>query len=240
MDRAEVTLIGGRPARYRVRRSDRARRLTLRVTHDEGLVVVLPRRWALAEVARALALHDRWLDRTLERYGVRDGPARRELARGAAIPVRGVPRRLDLAPLPAGAGRPRIVLCDDRLEARLPAPDLLAPRPALERWLRGLARATLRARVAALAPAFGVAPRRVIVGERSTRWGSCSERGTLSFSWRLILAPPRVLDAIVCHELGHLVHFDHGPAFRALVRRVCPDHDECRAWLRAHANELRL
>jgi len=239
-ERSEVTLIGGRPARYRVRRSDRARRITLRVTHDEGLVVVLPRRWALAEVGRALAQHDAWLDRTLERYDVRLGPHRRGLAPGAAIPVAGLLRRLELAPLPPGATRSRFALRDGMLEARLPAAQLLDPRPAVEHWLRGLARETIARRVVELWPAVGVAPRRIIVGERVTRWGSCSEHGSLSFSWRLILAPPPVLDAIVCHELCHLVHFDHGPGFRALLQRVCPDHDTCRAWLRAHANELRF
>ncbi len=237
---AEITLIGGRPARYRVRRSDRARRLTLRVTHDEGLVVVLPRRWALAEVGRAFELHARWLDRTLDRYGVRLGPPRRGLATGSVVPIRGEPRRLVLSPLPEGSRRARWELRDDVLEASLPAAALLEPRPALERWLRGLARETIVARVGELWPRVGVAPRRVIVGERLTRWGSCSEQGSLSFSWRLILAPPAVLDAIVCHELCHLSHFDHGPGFRALLRRVCADYDAHSAWLRTHANELRF
>ncbi|MHB8079394.1 MAG: M48 family metallopeptidase [Candidatus Krumholzibacteriia bacterium] len=239
-EKSELTLIAGRPARYRVRRSDRARRLTLRITHDDGLVVVLPRRMGRAEVARALREHETWLDRQLELYGVRQGPVRREVATGREIPVLGEPRRLVVAPLDDGRVRARIDLLGGVLEARLPAARLLDPRPDLERWLRALAREVITGRVLLLWPRVGVTPRRIVIGERVTRWGSCSHDGTLSFCYRLVMAPVGVIDAIVLHELCHLVHFDHSRRFHALLREVCPDYAEQRAWLRAHAGELTL
>jgi predicted metal-dependent hydrolase len=239
-DKSEVTLINGRPARYRVRRSEQARRLTLRVTHDHGLVVVLPKKWGAAEVARALAEHEEWLDRQLDAYGVRQGPVQRGVATGRLLPVLGEERRLVVSALEEGRQRARIELLGPTLAVQVPAERVLDPRPDLERWLRALAREVITGRVLLLWPEVGVAPAKIVIGERATRWGSCTHGGTLSFSYRLVMAPPEVIDAIVLHELCHLVHFDHSPAFHALLRRVCPVYDARRTWLQAHAGELRL
>ncbi len=239
-DKTHVALIGGRPARYRVRRSDRARRLTVRVTSDDGLIVVLPRRCGLAEVGRALAEHERWIDRQLERYGVREGPVRRALVTGRELLVLGETRRLELAPLPDGRSRARIELRDGVLAASLAAPELLDPRAPIERWLRSVARDVIVGRVLDLWPQVGKTPRKVIIGDRTTRWGSCSGQGVLSFCYRLVMAPLPVVDSIVLHELCHLAHHDHGPRFQALLTRLCPEHRRHRAWLRAHEGELRL
>ena len=129
---------------------------------------------------------------------------------------------------------------DDRLHLELPPADLLDPRPALERWLRTFARRHLRERTAVLADRTGLVPQRIMVGERTSRWGSCSRQGTVSFCYRLVMAPPAVVDAVVIHELCHLAHLDHGPRFHALVAELCPDHDAHMAWLRQHGGELEL
>jgi hypothetical protein len=92
--------------------------------------------------------------------------------------------------------------------------------------------------VVRLAEDIGLWPARIIVGERTTRWGSCSGRGTLSFCYRLVMAPPAVIDAVVAHEICHLRHMNHGRRFRRLVTLACPDHDEQMTWLREHEDEL--
>ena len=98
----------------------------------------------------------------------------------------------------------------------------------------GSRRATvLEGRVTALAPVVGVRPTSVSVRDQQTRWGSASKQGSLSFSWRLLLAPAFVLDAVVVHELAHLRHANHGAAFWALARSHAPRTDEARRWLRA-------
>ncbi len=111
--------------------------------------------------------------------------------------------------------------------------------PLLERWLRERARDVLEARVESLAPVVGVRPTSVSVRDQQTRWGSASKAGSLSFSWRLLLAPPFVLDAVVVHELAHLRHANHGAAFWALARTHAPRTDEARRWLRTNRTELR-
>ena len=100
------------------------------------------------------------------------------------------------------------------------------------------ARAAIESRVAHWAPLVGVRPRRVSVRDARTRWGSCSAQGSLSFSWRLSLAPVEVLDYVVVHELAHLHELNHSKRFWDHVRRHCPEHKERRRWLRENGAAL--
>jgi predicted metal-dependent hydrolase len=85
---------------------------------------------------------------------------------------------------------------------------------------------------------IGVTYRRIRIGDQRTRWGSCSASGTLSFNWRLVLAPPEVLDYVVVHELCHLGIPGHSRRFWGLVERQRPQWREQREWLREHGPEL--
>ena len=87
-------------------------------------------------------------------------------------------------------------------------------------------------------PGLGVVPKSITIRDTTSRWGSCSRRGALSFSWRLILAPPAALDAVAAHELCHLRVFGHTPAFWGLLETRVADHAAWRRWLRRHAPEL--
>ncbi|MEQ1571314.1 MAG: M48 family metallopeptidase [Myxococcota bacterium] len=103
----------------------------------------------------------------------------------------------------------------------------------MEAWYRREARRVIAPRVHALAAARGVGAARVAIGDPRSRWGSCSGTGTLSFSWRLMLAPEHVLDYVIAHEVCHLSRPDHSPAFWALVAETFPGHEASRAWLRS-------
>jgi predicted metal-dependent hydrolase len=120
------------------------------------------------------------------------------------------------------------------------APDLPAARAALEAWCRGVARTTIVPRVAERASAMGVTYGRIAIRDQRTRWGSCSRAGNLNFNWRLILAPPAVLDYVVVHELAHRIELNHSARFWQIVARHCPDYATHRAWLRAHGATLRF
>ena len=80
----------------------------------------------------------------------------------------------------------------------------------------------------------------ITIRDQKTRWGSCSERGTLSFNWRLILAPPEILDYVVVHELCHLTHMNHSKEFWSMVSNTIPDYKEKRKWLKENGHTLRL
>jgi predicted metal-dependent hydrolase len=112
-----------------------------------------------------------------------------------------------------------------------------APRRLLD-WLKRQAHQDLRNRVAVHAGRLDLTPARIFVRDQTTRWGSCSTTGALSFSWRLVLAPPFVLDYLAAHEVAHLAHMNHGPRFWAVVERIMPRHEEARAWLRKHGASL--
>ena len=109
---------------------------------------------------------------------------------------------------------------------------------ALERWYRREARRRLEDAVAEHAPRVGARPARIAVRDQRTRWGSCSRSGTLSFSWRLALAPPDVLEYVVVHELCHLHEHSHRPRFWRLVETHWPGWRTQAGWLREHGEEL--
>ena len=105
-------------------------------------------------------------------------------------------------------------------------------------FLKREAHRDIEAAVARHARSIGVKPKRIAVRDTVSRWGSCSATGGLSFSWRLILAPPFVLDYLAAHEVAHLVHLNHSPKFWSLLRRACPETNRAEAWLKAHGANL--
>jgi predicted metal-dependent hydrolase len=212
---------------YAVRRSDRARRVSVRV-HPAGEVeVVLPRRAPRGAAARAVEELGPWIEARLA-----DVAASRAAvaARGAMVPYLGAELRLRPEP-----GRTRVHRAGEEL--LVPAGD---PRPALERWLRRAAREEVRPRLDRAVAALGTGYARVAIRDQRTRWGSCSSSGALSFNWRLLLGPEPVLDYVVWHEACHLRVPDHSPRFWALVERHCPGFREPRRWLREHGGVLVL
>ncbi|MEA2177248.1 MAG: hypothetical protein QOG77_545 [Solirubrobacteraceae bacterium] len=151
-------------------------------------------------------------------------------ARGGAIPYLG--GTLQVRPEP---GRTRVHRRGDVL--LVPEQDAGA---AVERWLRRAARDEITPRAHRAAAAIGSEVQRVTIRDQRTRWGSASSSGSLSFSWRLVLAPEHVLDYVVWHEVCHLRHMDHSPRFWGLVAEHCPGYAVPRRWLREHGTALRL
>ncbi len=208
-------------------RSTRARRVSVRVDRMTGVVrVTLPQRAPLSEVDRALTRHRRWIAaRLAEAALVRE----QVTARGNVISVWG--EDVELAEEP---GRQRVHAKDGQLLVPAGRPDLV------ERWLRGQARARLEPLTREAAAALGKPVARVSIGDAKTRWGSCTAKGTITYSWRLVLAPTWVAEAIVWHEACHLVELNHSQRFWRLLRSHEPRTDEARAWLRSHGATLVL
>lgn len=111
---------------------------------------------------------------------------------------------------------------------------------ALENRYKNAARSLFESRVAFYHKITGGSYASITVRDQKTRWGSCSSRGTLSFNYRLIFAPPAVLDYVVVHELCHLTHMNHSKAFWSMVGTVMPDYRIYKNWLRDHGRELTL
>jgi predicted metal-dependent hydrolase len=215
-----------------VRRAPTARRLTLRVrSAHRDAVLTVPARTSLG-AARAFAeRHVDWLRERLARL-----PEPVPFVDGALVPLRGTPHRV--VAKPAGRGLARAVADPDGEPTIIVAgpPEHLSRR--LTDFLKREARRDLEAAVVMHAATLDVSPGRIRLGDATSRWGSCSPRGGLAFSWRLILAPPHVLDYLAAHEVAHRREMNHGPRFWATVARLRPDYELSEAWLRAHGAGL--
>jgi predicted metal-dependent hydrolase len=216
------------PFPYTVRRSDRARRVRVRVDPRDGSVeVVLPRRAAAREAAAAVVELRGWIARRRAEVAVTQA---RVAARAGTVPFLGVD--LLLTPEP---GRTRVHRRGDVL--LVPEGDA---RPAVERWYRRQARAEIAPRLDAAAAALDKSYTKLTIRDQRTRWGSCSSTGAMSFNWRLLLAPDAVLEYVVRHEACHLAVMDHSPRFWALMGQLMPGYELPRRWLRVHGATLVL
>ncbi len=215
-------LAGEPPIAVALRRSGRARRLSLRVSGDGRVTLTYPPRVPLREALAFLASREGWVRGHLAGVEAPLVPCF-----GASVPFEG--RELRLAP---AQGR-RIVRDGDAL---LVPPDRMAAR--LGAWLRTQARGRLIAASDRHAAALGVGYAALTLRDPRSRWGSCSATGRLMFSWRLAMAPLHVLDYVAAHEVAHLVRLDHSPAFWEVVGHLRPDWAGSRDWLRAHGAGL--
>ena len=209
-----------------LRRSARARRMTLRVPRDgTDPVLTLPLRVPLAE-GQAFALSkSEWLRQAQARI-----PQPRRAEAGVAMPV---------------AGRTLTITPADLRICRIEGDALLVPqgRPVaatVQAFLKHLAISALRPACDRHAAALGRDYRAIALRDTRSRWGSCSSDGRLMFSWRLAMAPPEVLDYVAAHEVAHLAHMDHSPRFWAAVAGLMPDWRARRDWLRQNGGDLML
>lgn len=233
---------------FRVRVSPRARRLRITITPHGEVVVTVPRRGRPAvEPLIEPFLRERaaWIARTLARVAAEASapPLVDPIADGSVVAVLGRDHVVHVdVPRPGGSPPRRSSVRDGAgtLHVRLAPGDATRLQEVVERHLRARARAILRERADRRATVAGVRVGRVIVRDQRSRWGSASRRGTLSFNWRLILAPESVLDYVVAHEVAHLADFSHSAAFWARVAALHPGFREDRRWLRRHGRRLRV
>lgn len=220
-----LVLEGNPPVEVTLRRSARARRLSLRVSRMDGKVTLtLPMRVSEREGHAFARAREEWLRSHLE----------------AVMPTR-VPQFGGMLPF---RGRSlRICPTDDRRisiegeEIRVPG-DAARLGARLQAYLKAQARDALAVASDAYAQSVARPYGRLTLRDTRSRWGSCSSKGDLMYSWRLIMAPPEVLEYVAAHEVAHLVHMDHSAAFWSVVAGLCPDYNKQRLWLRTDGISL--
>ena len=234
---AQTILLAGREVQYTVRRSPRAKRIGLRVAPARGLEVVLPARGRLPDLPALLNDKAAWIVSALDRLQTHLPPSQATLGDGTMLPYRGQHYRLVISA--RRADKPNVILdATARTLTAVPSDRGEPLAPLLEWWYRGEARRIIAQRVREYAATLGVAYSRLTIRDGRSRWGSCSSLGGLNFSWRLILAPPEVLDYVVIHELAHLRELNHSPRFWAIVAAHCPDYRTQQRWLKEHGAAL--
>ena len=220
--------LGGRNVPIALTRNARARRLTMRLAPDGSAVRITLPRWCRSQEAIAFAAaRQQWLEAQLAKVPVRADPVARGtlVYRGAALAVAW---RREASRVPRLDG--------ERLIAGGPE-ETLGNR--LRRWLEGEAERLMAADLAEYCARAEVAMPALRLSRARQRWGSCSTSGTVRLNWRLVMAPDAVRRSVVAHEVAHLVHFDHGRAFHALLARLYEGEIAAAdAWLRAHGRAL--
>lgn len=225
-----IELIDGRLVPLRVIVNPRARHISLRLDSARREAVAVSPSARLAPKAAAFAI-DRagWIQAHLARL-----PLAIPLTPGAIIPLRGQPHRLVMtkgcAPARIEPGSPAQIIVG--------APDAEAFAGRVRRFLAAEAKRDLARAVAVHARTLQVAWKSITVKDTTSRWGSCNSDGALCFSWRVVLAPPAILDYLAAHETAHLRELNHSKRFWNHVARCAPEFEKAEAWLRKHGASL--
>jgi predicted metal-dependent hydrolase len=221
-------------ARFRValKRRATAQRLTLRVSTATGDVTLsLPERADIAAAERFALAHGGWIAARLAKR-----PQHVAFVPGASVPLRGAPHRIvhwssiraATRALADKDGQPIIAVAGEIAHVTRRVTD----------FLKAEARRDLEAAVQVHTRALGIPARKLVLRDTTSRWGSCSSRGHLSFSWRLILAPPLVLDYLAAHEVAHLKEMNHSHRFWAVVHGLCLHTEDAEKWLKKNGSSL--
>lgn len=224
------------PSDYTLVRSARRRKtLSLQVLPEGTVLVQAPRHTPRREIDDFFRRKQPWIARKRREQAARR-PHVRRIAAGETFLYLGLPYPLEIVP-PSNRVEPLVFTGQT---FRLHETYVRIGKSLFIRWYRHRAITYLTGRVTVLSPRLGVLPRGLRIGQARHRWGSCSPENRLSFPWRLIMAPPDVIDYVVVHELAHIREKSHAPAFWALVDCAAPRHREHRRWLKDHDHLLSL
>ena len=223
--------IAGRALPLRIVESARATRLTLRIEPGgKGLRITSPIGLRRGEVDRFLDRNEGWLEEKLARL-----PLRPQVRPGIKLPLRGKPHKIVHEPgrrgtvsLVTDPDQPMLIVCGERRHL---------PR-RLADFLKREAKKDIERLVAKHTATIGRRAKAIRYRDTTSRWGSCTADGVLSFSWRIMMAPPAVIDYLVAHEVAHLKEMNHGPRFWKLCNELAPETERCRAWLKKNGTAL--
>jgi predicted metal-dependent hydrolase len=216
----------------RLRRHRRARRYTLRIhPSDREAILTMPPRGTIADAKDFAQRHGGWIAARLGRL-----PKAAPFQHGTVVPLRGTAHKIVHRAGVRGtvwtetrdSGEKIICVAGDEEHVDRRVHD----------FLKREARKDLQKASDVYARELGVKVKRISIRDQSSRWGSCTSAGSLSFSWRLILAPPFVLDYLAAHEVAHLVEMNHSAKFWKVVAKVCSATERAKSWLDTHGNDL--
>jgi len=223
--------VAGRCLPLIIREHGRATRMTLRIEPGgRALRLSVPIGLPDRDIDCFLHRHHGWLSARLKGL-----PASNDVEDGGIIPIRDLPHRI------RRTGKARGVSETAEIEGERVLLVGGAARHLKRRvadYLRKQAEADLRQAVARHTAQLGLRATAIRLKDTKSRWGSCSARGNICFSWRIIMAPPFVLDYLAAHEVAHLREMNHGPRFWGLCRGLCPRTDEAKSWLKRHGSAL--
>jgi len=232
----EQVMLAGRTVPYTLTISHRARQPRLIVAPGTGLRVVAPLGYDRCRLLNFILRRQGWILKHLDRFAALPAAPVVGTPLPEEIAFLGAPHAIRVAVVPGK----RVTVVHEGQALAITVPEAALARPALEGWLRAVARFAIAAHVASRAKEMQLAYGRVAIRDQKTRWGSYSRAGNLNFNWRLVLAPSAVLDYVVVHELAHRVEMNHSVHFWRVVARYCPAYRAHRVWLRKQGTGLRF
>ena len=216
----------------RLRRHRRARRYTLRIhPSDREAILTMPPRGTIADAKDFAQRHGGWIAARLGRL-----PKAAPFHPGTVVPLRGAAHRIVHRAGLRGTVWTEVRDSGERILCVAGAVEHIDRR--VHDYLKRQARSELQKAAQSYAQVLGVKVKRLSIRDQSSRWGSCTSAGSLSFSWRLILAPPYVLDYLAAHEVAHLVEMNHSARFWRVVAKACGHVERAKSWLDTHGNDL--
>ncbi|WP_085025769.1 M48 family metallopeptidase [Ensifer aridi] len=223
--------VAGKVLPLTIRQNARATRMTLRIEPGgRALKLTIPTGLPDREVNAFLTRHQGWLMTKLARFS-----GESELEHGGTILIRGVAHRIERTGRLRGLTE--AVVVDDEAVLRVGGAEEHLRRRIAD-YLKREARGELERLVGVYAGRIGRRARSLSLKDTRSRWGSCSAEGDLSFSWRIAMAPPKVIAYLAAHEVAHLQEMNHGPDFWALCERLCPDTKNAKHWLKRNGTML--
>ena len=212
------------------------RRKTASITVIDGSVqAIVPDQLSNARVEKLIQKRTPWIRRKLREQSQAVSPKPKEYVSGESFTYLGRNYRLKIL----SGGYREVKLIGGYLEVDVSKNSSENDiRNALVDWYEEHALDRLTEKSDRQAGILGVSPNSIAVRDYKSRWGSCSSKGDISFNWRIIIAPHHIVDYVVVHELCHLKHPNHSPAYWRSVKREIPDYEVCRRWLKEHATEL--
>ena len=214
-----------------MRRNHKARRYILRLKPStRELVLTMPMRGSLTAAKAFLQRHEGWIETRLSAL-----PDRILFVDGSLVPIRGELHRISHV---EGRGVTRIVVDAERGHILVVSGEAAHVPRRIQDFLKKSAKEDLAKATAHYAEKLEVSVKRVSIKDTSSRWGSCSSSGSISYSWRIILAPPFVLDYLAAHEVAHRREMNHSVRFWSVVKAICPHMDAAEAWLKCNGSGL--
>jgi predicted metal-dependent hydrolase len=230
---------------YDIRYSPNRKNITISVDWVNGVSVMVPNETEQAFIELAVQKKAPWIMKKLANFReIKMLSSHREFISGEKIPYLGRQYRL------------KVMAVEDVLDMTLAfqngrfiatVPKTASPswrqehlRKAFHDWYIVYGLNKVQQRIKLFAPRLGVMPSKVIIKDQQARWGSCTKKGTININWRILMAPMRIVDYVVVHELAHMIHADHSSDFWAVVSSIMPDYDARKDWLRVHGATLQL
>lgn len=225
---------------FEIIRSIRRRRVAIQV-HEGKVQVLVPKRLSENDAIQFLNQHLGWVQKKLREQQNTSPYRAKEYLDGEAFLFLGKNYFLNIA----YAKKPTVLVRDDQLfvfirELQDPTKRKQKIHQQLRAWYYQQAECILQQKSEIYAEQLGVQSRSITIRQFKSRWGSCSTRGDIQYSWPIILAPHAIVDYLVVHELSHLKHHNHSPRFWNMVGSMIPDYKACRQWLKMHGHLLKI